>query len=174
VYGSSAGGQTNESYLLRLARKADGDAQDAFILCQDNSTGAAANGDQKLKVGANGSIQMGAGTTGTGGPLAVSFEALTIANAGTAASLNVVATFITTDGNGDEDNVTLADGTMTGQLKIFASAVEGAGGDTWKITPAKLHGGTKVSFDGVVGDGATFIWDGTKWTCLSTNGGTIS
>lgn len=173
IYGSAAAGQTNESYLLRLARKADGDAQDAFLLLQDNSTGAAANGDQKLKIGAEGSITMGAGTTGTGGFFVGSFENLTIANAGTAASLTTVTTFIATDGNGDEDNVTLADGTV-GQIKIFASKTEGAGADTWKITPANFNGGTKISFDGVVGDGAILVFDGTKWTCLATNGGTIS
>ncbi|MDD2657201.1 MAG: hypothetical protein PHD04_00885 [Candidatus Pacebacteria bacterium] len=173
IYGSAAGGQTNDSYLLRLARKADGDAQDSFILCQDNSTGAAANGDQKLKVGTNGTITMGAGATGTGGAFIGSFENLTIANAGTAASIVQLITFIATDGNGDEDNVTLADGTV-GQLKIFASKTEGAGADTWKITPANMNGGTKISFDGVVGDGATLVFDGTKWTCISTNGGTIS
>ena len=54
------------------------------------------------------------------------------------------------------------------------SKTEGAAGDTWKITPANMNGGTKISFDGVVGDGATLIFDGTKWTVLSTNGGTIS
>lgn len=173
VYGSGAAGQTNASYLARLAWKADGDAQDGFLLCQDNSTGAAGNGDQKLKIGTNGTITMGAGTTGTGGALMYSFENLTIANAGTAASLVQVVTFIATDGDSNEDNVTLADGTV-GQLKIFISKTEGAGGDTWKITPANLNGGTKISFDGVVGDACTLIFDGTKWNVVSTNGGTIS
>lgn len=54
VYGSGAAGQTNASYLMRLAWKADGDAQDHFLLCQDNSTGAAANGDEKFSVSTGG------------------------------------------------------------------------------------------------------------------------
>ncbi len=54
VYGSNAAGQTNASYLIRAAWKADGDAQDHFILCQDNSTGAAANGDEKFSVSTGG------------------------------------------------------------------------------------------------------------------------
>ncbi len=54
VYGSGAAGQTNASYLIRAAWKADGDAQDNFILCQDNSTGAAANGDEKFSVNSGG------------------------------------------------------------------------------------------------------------------------
>lgn len=54
VYGSNAAGQTNASYLMRLAWKADGDAQDHFLLCQDNSTGAAANGDEKFSISTGG------------------------------------------------------------------------------------------------------------------------
>ncbi len=174
IYGSNASGQTNAAYLIRGSWKADKDSQDGFLLFEDNSTGAAANGDQKLKIGTEGSIQMGAGSTGTGGYLAYSFENLTIANAGTAASVLQVVSFVTTDGDGNEDNATLADGTVTGQIKIFVSAVEGAGADTWKVTPAKLNGGSKISFDGTVGDAVTLIWDGTKWNVVSTNGGTIS
>jgi hypothetical protein len=173
IYGSGAAGQTNASYLLRLAWKADADAQDGFLLLQDNSTGAAANGDQKLKIGTEGTITMGAGSTGTGGALIYSFEDLTIANAGTAASIVQVVTLITTDGNGDEDNCTLADGTV-GQVKIFVSKTEGAGGDSYKITPAHMQGGTKITFDGVVGDGCTMIFDGTNWNIVSNNGGVIS
>lgn len=54
LYASAAGGATNATYLLRMAYKADGDAQDHFILCQDNSTGAAANGDEKFSVSTGG------------------------------------------------------------------------------------------------------------------------
>ena len=171
VYDDSTG-QTNASYLLRLAREADGDAQDYFILCQDNSTGAAANGDAQFAVNSGGDVVMG-GASGTGGRLQYSFEDLTIASAGTAASVEVVTSFITTNGDADEDNATLADG-IQGQVKIFAIAVEGAGGDTWKITPANLNGGSKISFDGVIGDGCTMLFDGTSWNIISNNGGTIS
>ncbi|MFH2073803.1 MAG: hypothetical protein ABIJ57_00455, partial [Pseudomonadota bacterium] len=173
IYGSGAAGQTNAAYLLRLAWKANTDAQDGFLILQDNSDGTAGNGDVKLKVGPEGTITMGAGSTATGGAMIYSYEDLTIANAGTAASIVQVVTFIATDGNGDEDNATLADGTV-GQIKIFVTKTEGAGGDTYKITPANMNGGTKITFDGVVGDGCTLIFDGTKWNVISTNGGVIS
>lgn len=173
VYGSNAAGQTNASYLIRAAWKADGDVQDGFLLFEDNSTGAAANGDVKLKVGTNGTITMGAGSTGTGGAMIYSWENLTIANAGTAASIVQTITYIATDGNGDEDNCTLADGTV-GQIKIFVTKTEGAGGDTYKITPANMKGGTKITFTGAIGSGCTMIFDGTSWNIISHNGGTIS
>jgi hypothetical protein len=120
-----------------------------------------------------GTITMGAGTTGTGGSLMYSFESLTVESGGTAASVTQVVSFITTNGDGDEDAVTLADGTI-GQVKIFVSAVEGAGGDSYKVTPAHMNGGTKITFDGTVGDGCTMIFDGTSWNIVSNNGGTIS
>jgi hypothetical protein len=171
VYDDSTG-QTNASYLLRLAREANGDAQDGFILLEDNSTGAAGNGDDMLAINADGDIVMG-GASGTGGRMIYSYEDLTVSSAGTAASVEVVVSVITTNGDADEDAVTLADGTK-GQIKIFVSAVEGAGGDSYKVTPANMNGGTKITFDGVVGDGCTFLFDGTSWNIISNNGGTIS
>lgn len=67
IYGSGAAGQTNASYLLRLAWKANGDAQDNFILCEDNSTGAAANGDDMFKVDTGGAVTAASTVTATGG-----------------------------------------------------------------------------------------------------------
>ena len=49
VYDDSAG-QTNTQYLVRLLREANADANDAFIECADNSTGAANDGDTKFAV----------------------------------------------------------------------------------------------------------------------------
>ena len=171
VYDDSTG-QTNLSYLLRLAREADGDAQDGFLLFEDASTGAAANGDDMFAVGPHGTVTMG-GTDGKGGSFNTSWEDLTIDTAGTAASIVVMTTFITTDGDFNEDNATLADATK-GMIKHFAIAAEGAGSDTWKITPANLNGGSKISFDGVVGDGCSLLFDGTRWNIIGQNGGTIS
>jgi hypothetical protein len=171
VHGNHAGG-TNTNYLYRGVYQGNGDAQDGFLLFQDNSTGVAGNGDAMLTVGADGDVTMG-GASGTGGRLIYSYEDLTIDTAGTAASVEVVTTFITTDGDANEDNATLADG-INGQVKIFVIQAEGAGGDTWKITPTNLNGGSKISFDGVIGDGCTMIFDGTNWNIISNNGGTIS
>ncbi|MCP4262753.1 MAG: hypothetical protein GY774_35390 [Planctomycetes bacterium] len=47
-------GQTSASYLIRGAREADADAQDHFLLFEDNSTGAAANGDDMFVVDSGG------------------------------------------------------------------------------------------------------------------------
>ncbi len=55
VYDDSTG-QTNAQYLLRLAREANGDAQDNFILCEDNSDGSAGNGDDMFKVDTGGAV----------------------------------------------------------------------------------------------------------------------
>lgn len=171
IHGNHAG-NTNDAPLLRLVYQGDNDAQDTFILLEDNSTGAAGNGDDQLKIGAGGDIIMG-GATGTGGKLIYSFEDLTVESGGTAASIEVITSIITTNGDGDEDAVTLADGTK-GQIKIFVSAVEGAGGDSYKVTPDNMNGGTKITFDGAVGDGCTFLFDGTSWNVISNNGGVIS
>ena len=56
VFGNEAG-QTNNTYLLRLVHATDADAQDHFILCQDNSTGAAGNGDEKFAVDSGGAVR---------------------------------------------------------------------------------------------------------------------
>jgi hypothetical protein len=65
VYDDSTG-QTNASYLLRLAREADADAQDHFILCEDNSTGAAGNGDDMFAVDSGGAVTAAGNITANG------------------------------------------------------------------------------------------------------------
>jgi hypothetical protein len=165
IYNSDADVTAN-AYLLRLRYVDDGQTNADFIICEDN------DGDDMLAINALGDIVMG-GATGTGGKLVSSFEDLTATSDGVAASIVVVTSFVTTNGDGDEDAITLADGTK-GQIKIFVSTVEGAGGDSYKITPAHMNGGTKITFDGVVGDGCTFQFDGTSWNVISNNGGTIS
>jgi hypothetical protein len=55
IYDDSTG-QTNASYLMRLAREANGDAQDHFILCEDNSDGTAGNGDDMFMVDSGGVV----------------------------------------------------------------------------------------------------------------------
>lgn len=65
IYDDSTG-QANASYLLRLAREADGDAQDHFILCEDNSTGADNDGDDMFKVDATGAVTIAGALTASG------------------------------------------------------------------------------------------------------------
>jgi hypothetical protein len=66
IHGDHAG-NTNDAALLRLVYQTDADAQDTFILCEDNSTGAAGNGDDMFKVAAGGAVTAaGVVTAGTG------------------------------------------------------------------------------------------------------------
>ena len=82
IYGSNAAGQTNASYLLRMAWKADGDAQDNFILCQDNSTGAAANGDEKFSVTTGGIAKcLGGVSPGSATDSILKTDTVTLSNA---------------------------------------------------------------------------------------------
>jgi len=103
----------------------------------------------------------------------MSSEELTATSDGVAASLLVLSTIITTNGDADLDNVTLADGVI-GQVKIFTISAETAAGDSVKITPANFNGGTQITFDGTVGDGCVMVFDGTAWNIVANNGGTIA
>lgn len=57
----SGAGQTNNNYMLRCQRSADGDAQDHFIVCEDN------NGDDMFKVDSGGAVTVGGALTMSGG-----------------------------------------------------------------------------------------------------------
>ena len=101
-------------------------------------------------------------------------DAITSDNAGVAASVSTCLTQITTDGDSNEDNVTLADG-VDGQLKIFAVVAAGNAADSVKITPANMAGGSKITFAAdPTGLGCSMIFDGTNWTVVGNNGGTIA
>jgi len=101
-------------------------------------------------------------------------DSITSDNAGVAASVSTVVTLITTDGDSNEDNVTVADG-VAGQLKIFAVVVAGNAADSIKITPANMAGGTKITFAAdPTGKGCSMIFDGTNWNIVSNNQGTIA
>jgi len=101
-------------------------------------------------------------------------ESITADNAGTAASLNTTTTLITTDGDENLDNITLADG-QVGQVKKFAIIAEGHANDTIKVTPTNLAGGTQITFSATpVGEGCEMVFDGTNWVITANNGGTIA
>lgn len=82
IHGDHAG-NTNDAALLRLVYQADGDAQDTFILCEDNSTGAAGNGDDMFKVGSGGAVT-------AAGLISAAKGVTPGATAGSAASLSVL------------------------------------------------------------------------------------
>lgn len=103
-------------------------------------------------------------------------DAITSDNAGVAASVSTVVTEITTDGDSNLDNVTLANG-VDGQVKIFAVVASGNAADSIKITPANMIGGTQITFSAdPVGLGCMMIFDSgvSGWCVVGNNGGTVA
>lgn len=101
-----------------------------------------------------------------------SHDDITATSEGVAASILTDATFVTTNGDSDLDNVTLADGTE-GQTKTICCVAEGNAADTWKITPANMVGGTQITFSGA-GEGCILKMYSAGWVVVGNNGGTIS
>ncbi len=111
-------------------------------------------------------------TTATGGTAQTPDE-ITATDGGVAASLVTTNTEVTTNGDEDLDEVTLANGT-TGQVKRIYCVVAGHANDTWKITPATMCGGTQITFTGV-GEGCILVYaDNEGWVVAANNGGTIA
>lgn len=107
------------------------------------------------------------------GQLSATPDEITATSEGVAASIASINTEVTTNGDADLDNVTLANGT-SGQIKHIYCVVEGNAADTWKITPATMCGGTQITFAGV-GLGCTLVYaDSEGWVVVANNGGTIS
>lgn len=102
-------------------------------------------------------------------------DEITATDAGVAASLSTVNTEVTTNGDADLDNVTLANGT-SGQVKRIYCVVQGNAGDTWKITPANMVGGAQITFaGGVIGEGCILVYaDNEGWCVVANNGGVIT
>lgn len=101
-----------------------------------------------------------------------SHDDITATSEGVAASVSTETTFVTTNGDSDLDNVTLANG-VEGQTKYICCVAEGNAADTWKITPANMIGGTQITFAGA-GEGCTLKMYSTGWVVVGNNGGTIS
>ena len=94
----------------------------------------------------------------------------TSANPGTAAaSLATLVTGVTTDNTGaSSDVLTLADGTE-GQMKVVTlkGAYETSG---LAVTPTHILGATTDVLLSATGDAVTFVFDGTSWNIVTTNG----
>jgi hypothetical protein len=100
-------------------------------------------------------------------------DAITATSEGVAASIVTLNTEVTTNGDSDLDNVTLANGT-SGQVKHIYCVAEGNAADTWKITPATMCGGTQITFAGA-GEGCVLVYaDNEGWVVVGNNGGTIT
>ena len=81
----------------------------------------------------------------------------------TAISVATAITFLETTGTNAA--TTLADGTITGQIKIICH--DTAGG-TSEMTPADVVGFVDADFV-TVGDTLTLMWTGTSWVCLASH-----
>jgi len=109
--------------------------------------------------------------TYSGAPLAV-----TGASGGVAVAVTSTVVHITTNGDSDEDALTLVDG-VDGQLMYFSVIAVGNASDSVKITPASMIGGTKITFAAnPLGLGCIMQYDAGAdgWTVVGNNGGTIS
>jgi len=110
------------------------------------------------------------------GQLIYSNEVVTTTSAdpglGTADPLVVITNIVTDATGAAADEVSLVNGTRTGQVKIFALTTDNETSGVL-IIPATYAGGTSVQFDDA-GDSCSFHWDGTSWVLLANNGGTIA
>jgi hypothetical protein len=167
VYGSGGAGQTNAAYLLRLAWVADGDAQDNFILCQDNSSGAAANGDEKFKVDTGGAMTV-AGTSTLNGKVSLGTQTeLTIA----AGAITVTRSYHTVDTTGDvaSSDLETINGGIDGMILVL-QANNSARTVVVKNNVGNILCGADFSLDNVA-DTITLLYDGTnsKWVKISSS-----
>lgn len=93
-----------------------------------------------------------------------------------AVSIATYYTALTTTGTGDA--LTMAPGTVIGQLKKIKYVAEGAGADTAVLTPSVTTGFATCTFN-AVGDYATFLYagDGVSsfyWICIENSGCTLA
>lgn len=102
-------------------------------------------------------------------------EEITATSDGVAASTTIRTTKITTNGDSDLDNVTLANGTE-GMVKHFSCVAVGNVADSLKITPASMVGGTQITFPAnPLGLGCIMEYAASEgWVVVANNGGTIS
>jgi len=170
---SDVGGITLVSGLasadaINLTASAGGIDMDGALQVNIASSQAATGAVTIAASNAAGNITMTGAVAGTP-------DSITSDNAGVAASVNTLTTLITTDGDSNEDNVTLIDGLVAGQIKHFAVVAAGNAADSVKITPSNMAGGSKITFAAdPTGLGCTMVFDGTNWCVVANNGGTIA
>lgn len=86
-----------------------------------------------------------------------------------AASVTVPISLVTADGA--DMAVTLADGTVAGQLKHFIMMTDA---NSYKVTPNATAGAYAKVTSTLAGDSVTFIWNGTGWAILSRSSGAVA
>ena len=83
-----------------------------------------------------------------------------------AASVTVPISLVTADES--DMAVTLADGTIAGQLKHFIMMTDA---NSYKVTPNATTGAYAKVTSTLAGDSFTLIWSGTGWAILSRSSG---
>ena len=116
-------------------------------------------------IGSDANLNLDLTSKGTGS-VKISKAAVSYATAANSAAASVSAGFISLTGS-SSGTVTLADGTLNGEMKTFAR--RGGGSGTVSVTPATFAQGTSINFDPL--DTAQLIWDGTNgWNIIGGYG----
>ena len=166
--GNDDGGNETQYAVIQgfIADPTDGSEEGALVYNVMNGSGTL---EEVCSIESNG--------VGLAKILYLSTEVLAATSEGVAASIATIVSKITTNGDTDEDAVTLADGDEDGQIKKFIVSVVGNAADSVKITPAKMIGGTQITFAAnPLGKGCEMIWDEAAdgWVVCANNGGTIA
>lgn len=90
-----------------------------------------------------------------------------------AASISDLVTGVVTDATGSAaDELSLADGVVSGQLKVIRLITDGETTGL-AIIPANFGGGTQILLEDA-DDVVVLYWDGTNWEIILNTGGTVS
>jgi len=165
VYDTTAAGPTNASYLLRLAREANGDAQGHFILCEDNSTGADGNGDDMFKVDAGGAVTA-AGDVTAGGNVNLSADSELTISAGGEITITKSYHSVDTNADGATDDLDTISGGAEGDILVIKANNSGRS-VVVKHATGNIQCGADVTLDNA-NDTCTLFYDGANWLKLSS------
>jgi hypothetical protein len=87
-----------------------------------------------------------------------------------AGAVNVTSPTTLFTSTGVDDALTLADGTVAGQMKCVSHVVDGGSG---VLTPANFEDGTDITFTNA-GESWTGIWTGSTWRTVGLSGAVIA
>ena len=133
----------------------------------DKMSAPGAIGNTTPSTGAFTTLAASGKVTSTPDPITATSETI-------AASIATLITLVTTNGDSDLDDVSLADG-ATGQVKIITCEVAGNAGDSYKVTPATMVEGTQITFAAdPTGKGCVLVWSVSGWLVVGNNGGVIA
>jgi phage-related protein len=138
------------------------------LLCQDNSTGAAGNGDTKFKVGANGNTTIAGLTTMSGGGSLGAPTELTI---GASDDITITGSYHTVDTAGDasSDDLVTINGGSNGQVLVLR-AENSARTVVLKHGTGNIQCGSDISLDNAY-DTVTLLYDSatSMWLLLASS-----